>query len=29
MAENRKKAASGDLTVNRRAWHAYLVLEKI
>ena len=29
MAENRKKAASGDLTVNRRAWHDYLVLEKI
>ena len=29
MAEKKKKAASGDLAVNRRAWHDYSVLEKI
>lgn len=29
MAEKKKKAVSGDLTVNRRAWHDYSVLEKI
>ena len=29
MAEKKKRAASGDLAVNRRAWHDYSVLEKI
>lgn len=29
MAEKKKKAASGDLAVNRRAWHDYSVLEKL
>ena len=29
MAEKKKKPASGDLAVNRRAWHDYSVLEKI
>ncbi len=29
MAEKKKKAAIGDLAVNRRAWHDYSVLEKI
>ncbi len=29
MAEKKKKAVSGDLAVNRRAWHDYSVLEKI
>ena len=29
MAEKKKRAVSGDLAVNRRAWHDYSVLEKI
>ena len=29
MAEKKKKPVSGDLAVNRRAWHDYSVLEKI
>ena len=29
MADRRKKPVSGDLAVNRRAWHDYSVLEKI
>ncbi len=29
MAERKKKPASGDLVVNRRAWHDYEVLDKI
>ena len=29
MAEKKKRAVSGDLDVNRRAWHDYSVLEKI
>ncbi|MBR1588340.1 MAG: SsrA-binding protein SmpB [Kiritimatiellae bacterium] len=29
MAGKNKKAASGDLAVNRRAWHDYSVLDKI
>jgi hypothetical protein len=28
MAEKKKKPVSGDLAVNRRAWHDYSVLEK-
>ena len=29
MADKKKKVPAGDLTVNRRAWHDYAVLEKI
>ena len=29
MAERKKKASSGDLAVNRRAWHDYTILEKV
>ena len=29
MADRKKRPASGDLAVNRRAWHDYSVLEKI
>ena len=29
MADRKKKVPAGDLTVNRRAWHDYAVLDKI